>query len=769
MRIFTFIIIFLLTISCSTFEPGRESFKDPNRTPSSVGQVFTACKKGILNFFEGTNKKKVKQTLLKLQSNEALSSVDRARLSKLTHNIPFEKDRLAVEKALKSKQGFSKSELESVRNFIGRDIMLSHNTDPSLYKSLYVGGDQSFPQTYGIEFELILDEVPAILNSYRIKTLTEQEWYSLGIEQRLRLAKQAQKEADDVDNIFIRLSDANPKLPEGLFVEPHGTIEGNGLIFDNLGDLHELITYMSEHFGKFSWQPHLVMDANAEFKGMAGYSIYEFERNQLAVLEKGFSRYLENEKAIPSANIVHYSLGPMDQNIADKLIEADEFLENGIMDITISGVKAINAPHFRVNGPYGKGKMGFELRQFHKRYTEMFDSLAKLAKDIDEFGNLGHYSSFTDAKQVSKSTINETLGRYNYSKEVIEDFEIFFLALSEEILGYNKRMGGARSGANYEHRLLYPLKDWLNHPIRETLSELEQEAFDKVTKHEQLRFIQEVQKIMDKYEITEVTPEALDEVRVLIADWAHKSNYSSYFENYGRTVKGEKRELQYSYLPKLKFFDETGEKTYKFKKGSSNNFAYQNYIENTLEIAYRDIGKTGHMELRVGHRHYSINGFMFGSTSTSSKNFTGFASGAVGRVYRLDRNKMQEAIKQVEAFISSSSKNNFPPFDVWGTDELVEQVKGGFRMVNSKNKALIKAHLEEINGLQYFVNGSVKIPVVEREGGLYLRTTNCTKGVTDILSKYLDFDIGSYNSAGMLDSAFKKGSTQKPHDAEVHY
>lgn len=766
MRILSLIIIFLGVFSCSTFEPGTSL---SSRNPASVAKVFNSCKKGIKNLFEGTTTKKVKQTLLKLQAGENLAPADKKRLLKLTHEIPFEKERVAVEKALKSDSPLEKSEVLAIRNFIGRDILLGHNTNKDLYKRLFVGGDKSLAQSYGIEFELILDEVPGILNSYRVKTLTEQEWYSLGIEQRFRLAKEAQKNADDVDDIFVRLSSANPKLPEGLFVEPHGTIEGNGLIFDNLGELHELISYMSEHFGKFSWQPHLVVDANAEFRGMAGYSMFEFDRNQLSVLENGFERYLSNEKAIPSANIVHYSLGPIDQKMADRLVEADEYLENGMMDITISGVKAMYAPHFRVNGPYGQGKMGFELRQFHKRYVEMFDAMTKLARDIDEYGDLNHYKSFSDAKQVSSKTIQDRMARYRFSKDEADEMELFFLALSDEILAYNKRMGGGRSGADYEHRLLYPLRDWLNHPIRATMSELEREAFDNATKTQQLRFIQQVQDLMKKYDVTEVTPEALEEVRILIADWAHKSNYSSFFENFNRTVKGEKRELQYSHLPELKFFKEIDENTYKFVKGSSNDFAYENYLDNTIEVAYRDIGKTGHIEVRVGKRHYSINGVLFGSTMTSSKNFSGFDSGAVGRVYRLDRQKIKEMTEQIDAFVKSASKNNFPPFDVWGSDELVKEVTGGFKMVNSKNKGLIKAQIEEINGLKYFVNGSVKIPVVEREGQYYIRTTNCTRGVTDILANYLDFNIGSYASAGMLDNAFKKGTTKKPHLVEIQY
>ena len=763
MRKLSFIILLFIGLSCSSLEQARTQ-----RSPASVAQVFNSCKKGILNLFEGTTKKKIKAALLKLENGDELAKADKERLLKVTYEIPFSTDREAIEQSLKGSTPLTKKQINTIRNFIGRDIMLGHNTDPALYKRLHFGGDENFPITFGLEFELRLEEVPGILNSYRLNNFTDKQWYSLALEERLKLALEAQKNLNELEDLLIRLPGANPALPKGLFPEPHGTLEGNNIIYDNLGELHELVAYMSEHFGKFSWQPHVVVDANAEFRGMAGYTLFEFDRNQLSTLENGYKRYLRDPAGIPSANLVHYSLGPVDEKIAIKLRESDEFLENGMMEVDTSGVKAVSAPHFRVEGPYGSGKMGFELRQFHKRYTEMFDALTKLGRDLNDLGSLGHYGSFKEADQVSKDTLKNTLSRYLIPGEEIDDFELFFLALSDEILKYNRAMGGGRSGADYEHRLLYPLRNWLEHPIRESLTELEREAFDKTTKEAQLKFISQIKELILKNDVTEVDAKTLEEVRVLIAEWADRSDYSRFFEKFSDTIKGEKRDLQYSYLPNIKFFDEIGEKTYKYKK-ATGNISYENYIDNTIEVAYRDLGKTGHMELRVGQRHYSFNGILFGNTSATSKNFTGFDSGATGRVYRLDRSKIKEAMEHVEAFVNSSNKNNFPPFDVWGTDELVEAVKGGFKMVESKNKGLIKATIEEINGTKYFVNGKVKIPVVEKDGQYYIRTTNCTRGVTDILTQYLDFDIGSYASAGMLDNAFKKGSVRKPFDLEVQY
>lgn len=759
-------LLLILLISSCAFIPGNIQRED--RSPASIALKAGKCKKAITRFFHSQTNGKVKKAIIALQDGKDLNEGQRQALLKRTYMIPFEEDKRSLETALRGNNKLTNSHYLTIRNFIGRDILLGHNVPKKLYKKRYFGRDENLPLSFGLEFELLIDEVPGILNHYRVGTLTEQEWYSLGIEQRLKLAKEAYKNANDVENILVRLKDANPKLPKGLFPEPHGTIEGNGLIYDNLGELRELVIFMTEHFGKFSWQPHVVMDTGAELRGMAGYSLFEFERNQLTVLENGFQRYLNNSNAIPSANLVHYSLGPIDEVIAGRIREADEFLDNGLMDITIDSVKMVNGPHFRVGSVYGEGRMGFEMRHYHKRYQEMLDGVERLTNELEEFGGLSNYTEFAKAEQVSKNTIKQALERFNFSPDEADDMELFFISLGDEILKLNKARGGGLSGADYAHRLLYPLKDWLNHPIRKHMSKDELLAMDNAMKFEQFKFIKEIKKLMDKYDVIEVTPEALDEVRVLIAQWAHRVNISEYFDRFALKFERKRRDVRYTKLPDLGFFKKLDNGVYKFNR--SSKMAYDNYLENTIEIAYRDVGKTGHMELRVGKRHYSINGVLFNSSLVSKSNFSGFGSGAVGRVYRLDRNQIKEAMEQIEAFVKSIDKYNFPPFDVYGSLEKVTAFEKGFKMLGgSKNKGLIKARIEEINGRPYFVNDLIKIPAVEKDGEYYIQTTNCTRGITDILRTYIDFDIGSYPSAGMLNDAFTNGSVKKPYDVEVHY
>jgi hypothetical protein len=771
------ILLIFLTYSCSSL---KFNSSGNYRETASFAQFAKSCKSLVGDIFKGTTKSQVKKVLTKLDAGEKLTESESKKLLHKIHEIPFLEERVAIQKKLEAGGELSYIEKKTIRNFIGRDIVLGSNTNKSLYKKQYFGGDESMPLSYGLEFELKLSENPAILNSYRVKGYTEEQWFAMPVEKRLSIAKEAQKNQNDIDHFLLRLSNANPKLPEGLFIEPHGTIEGNDMIFDNLGDFNDLLSYFVEHFEAASFQSHVVLDARAELDGLAGYTVFEYDRAQLASLENGYKRYLKDNTKIPAQNLTHHSLGPIDETIAERIKVYEENLADGVTDFKTQGTKAVFAPNFRVNYPYGEGKMGFELRQFHKRDRHLFDAMAKLANDLENYGNLSHYKDFSETPQTSIKTMRTVLAEYGIPEDKMDDFELFFISLNDEIVKSIKAVGGARGGATLENRLLYPLRDWKNHPVKNILSEDEVSEFLKITDREQRRFITEIESLMDEYGVMDVNEDALKKVQVLISSWSEKSDYSKFFQRFSDEVKGEKRDVKYSYLPELNFFtkadDHIAEKTersipvYKYKNRGSEDSAYTNYLDNTFEVAFRDIGDTGHIELRVGKQKYSINGYFMGSSSASKESFSGFGSGATGRVYRLDRTKIKELNEQVAAYINSVKSNNFPPFDVWGGVEQVEKVSGGYKIVGkSKNKATIKAEVVEENGLKYFKKGNVLIPAIERNGELHIQTTNCTQGVMDILRTYMDMDLGNYPSAGMLHNAFTNDSVRVPYEAIIQY
>lgn len=772
------ILIFITLYSCSTFGPqGQRNY----RQTASFASFAKSCKSLVSDIFGGTSKSQIKKILLRLDEGEKLTDSERKKLLQKIHEIPFLEDRVALEKQLNSTGDLSPSHKKLIRNFIGRDILLGSNTDKKLYKKQYFGADESLPLSYGLEFELKLSENPAIVNSYRVKTIPEEQWHQLSFEKRLELAKEAQKNQDDVEHFLVRLSSAHPKLPEGLFIEPHGTIEGNDMIFDNLGDFNDLLTYFVEHFGAASFQSHVVMDARMQLDGLAGYTIFEYDRAQLASLENGFKRYLKDNTKTPSQNLIHHSLGPIDETIASRIQVYEDNLADGVTDFKTAGTKAVFAPNFRVNYPYGEGKMGFELRQFHKRDRHLFDAMVKLAGDLENYGGLDHYKKFSETPQTSIKTMRNILEQYDISPDKMDDFELFFISLNDEITKEVKRVGGARSGATLENRLLYPLRDWKNHPVKEVLSENELATYMARTDTAQKRFIREIEKLMDEVGVMDVNEETLKKVQVLIASWAQESKYSEFFQRLSDTIKGEKRDVKYSYLPELEFFkrgdDFTPEKadytvpTYRFVKGESReSSAYSNYLENTFEVAYANIGQTGHVELRVGKNHYSIDNYALGSSMTTDKAFSGFRSGATGRVYRLNRAQIKELNQRITEYIKTIRQRNFPPFDAWGGIEEVTEVSGGFKIVGkSKNKAKIKATLVEEGGEKFFESAGIRIPAIEKEGKLFIQTTNCTQGVMDILRTYLDINLGNYPSANMINNAFERGSVRVPYEAVIHY
>jgi len=772
-------LILLITLySCSSFQ-GGQSYN--YRATASLSSFTKSCVNLVSDLYNGTTKSQLTDILSRIADNGELSARDRKRLTQKVHEIPFLKDRVEIESKLKAGSDLTDREKKLVRNFIGRDIILSPNVAKHLYKKNYLAGDESLPLSYGLEFELTLKENPMIVNSYRVKNISEDKWFSLSLDERLSLAKEAQKNQNDIDHFLIRLSNANPKLPEGLFIEPHGTIEGNDMVFDNLGDFRELLTYFVEHFGGASFQSHVVMDSRSSLDGLAGYTLFEYDRAQLVGLERGYRRYLSNNSKTPGMNLIHHSLGPIDQDIANKVMKYEQNLAAGTDDFKTQGTKAVFAPNFRVNYPYGEGKMGFELRQFHNRDNSLFDAMVVLADDLEQYGSLDRFKGFDQSSHASMETLRSQLDDLGHSSDDIDDVELFLLSLGEEIVKSIKSVGGARGGASLDNRLLLPLRDWKNHPILESIDGDVRDGILKDIHSEQAKFAKQVLELAREYDITEVNEEALKKVQVLIGRWAQDTNLSWTFENYLKSSKGIKKKSNYNYLPELSFFkkednyiatkSERSIPVYKFKRGSSSEeSAYSNYLENTFEVGFRDIGDTGHIELRVGKTRYSIDNYMLGSSMTSTESFTGFKSGATGRVYRLNRAQIKELNEKVAAYIKSVGDKNFPPFDVWGGVEEVAEVSGGFKIVGkSKNKGKIRASLVEQDGKKFFKNGEVLIPAIEKDGKLHIQTTNCTQGVVDILRDYLDINLGNYPSANMLHSAFNNDSVRVPYEAIIEY
>jgi hypothetical protein len=768
-------ILILLTVfsSCSTIRP----YKVEDRAPASF--TVKGCFETVSEFFGISEQAKLRKAIRDLRSGDLKKSDYRTLEAKLGL-IPYAEQRVKLARKLSAQESLGRDDLNLINTFIARDIDLGRSYPDVEYKRKFFNGDDELPLSYGVEFEFKVQENPQIVNSYRVADISQDDWVKMSLQERVDEALKAKRNADDINHILVRMDFADQRLPKGLFVEPHGTMEGNDMVFDNLGDYKEFMDFFVENFGRASFQSHVVFPSKVELNGLAGYTTFEFDRAQLKTLERGFERYLDNEKFIPAQNLIHHSLGPVDEKISHSLQGYEDNLANGNFDFVAHGTKAVYAPNFRIGSPYGKGLMGFELRQFHKRDQDMVSAVSQLANDLETYGSLSHYKKFDEASHVSLDEMRRVFSNgdeFQLDDDSVDNIELFFLSLSDVIKERIKKVGGARTGASVDVRLLYPLRDWAEHPIISNIeNSIERDEVLERILNAQMDFTMALEKVANKYEVTEVTNEALSEVQVLIAKWASEVKLSELFEKYTKNATDYQYARPQGRLKRLEFFDYQGSTQlgenyrvlYKFKKSEGPD--YENYLDNTIELFYKEDGRTGHVEIRVGKKIYGVlNHVKWFGTLVKNTTELSVDKGIVGRVYRMNRRQIDDVQEKIEAFINSANKYNFPPFDVYGSFEEVEKVGKYFKMKHSKNKTKIKAQLISENGKKYFYRDGVRVPAMERDGKIFIQTTNCTQSVMDILRDYLNMNVGNYNSASTLNSAFEKGSVKLVPDAVVEY
>ena len=109
----------------------------------------------------------------------------------------------------------------------------------------------------------------------------------------------------------------------------------------------------------------------------------------------------------------------------------------------IQMTKAINGPSMRLGSPYPAGMLGFEHRQFHKRWEELWP-VALQSDELETGGNLGRFQSFDEHPQISRNLISERLNDYRPENSALHDeIELFLISTADRIKERLQRMGAA--------------------------------------------------------------------------------------------------------------------------------------------------------------------------------------------------------------------------------------------------------------------------------------------------------------------------------------
>ncbi len=758
MKIITTITLLLL-LSCSNFN--IDDKRSITRNPASVSEKFKSCLRVVNEIFTFSEDKKLLLALSNLKNN-TLTSRSTNTLLESIEKIPYQREKEIIRKKLLDNEVLSHDEKRILSIFLSEVKSKPSNKDK--YKKFYFGGDEGFPITYGLEFEMVIEENPLFLYAYRLKSVTQEKWSELSLEERISLAVKMRQEYDDVDMVFEKMPGASEHLPNELFKEAHGTIEGNGLIFDTIGELDDFISYFAEHFGRASFQGHAV-HPDTRLEGIAGYTVFEHEKTQLEKLENGYRRYLETG-SIPGKNLAHHSLGPIDQRVMNRLVNVEASFTDESIKI-VDGTKMILGPYFRRGGPYGEGLMGTEFRQFHKNYEGLLKELQVYSTEIEVSGSLENYSKFSTSIKNSIESMRNVIASnelIEQNQSQVDDLELLFMGLGEVMAKRARQNGALLGGVDRDARLLLPFLDWRNHPVFDGLSENAYDELYKMIDESQLRYYNRLHSLIENMDLNNLSENDLDNVLIEISTWASESNLSFYYKRFKEGIKPLSRELKYYNLPKLSFFEQLREiehaesaiPVYKAESGLSNNTSYNNYLNNTLEIIFSPKGSTGHVELRVGTKVYSFENHLLRKTFDYGPEYyrSVITEGSIGRVYQLNRDQLLE----LETYLNKiyRANENFPPFDVYGSYEKVEKIKEGvYKLVESRNKRSFNAKLvEDESGLYFIGESGLKVAAKRLGDDILIDTVNCAKISTLLVKSLFDIDLGIRNSAHVLNNAF---------------
>jgi hypothetical protein len=769
-------------VSCSSL---NKSIPNNRRDLSSITKFVKSCSDAVKGLIY---KREVdfKTILMKIEGHEKLTFSEKKALSAYFSNIPEEQSRNQFAKHIKSNKPLNHKNKLLLKRYIEPHIYKDQLASKWTYRKRYLGGDPEIPITFGLEVELLLKDNPNLINFYKLDSFSDEEWLGLTQAKRLELAQSAVDNAQAYETIFQKLSSAHMSLPEGLFIEGHKTIEANNIIFDNIGDTEDFLKWFSENIGRGSFQGHVVYKNYVKVKGVAGNIIFESDLAQLDNLERGYSRFLLDPKITPSNNLIHHSLGPLsDDERLLFLIYEDSINSKTEIKEPIGKSKTILGPNFRVGNPYPEGMVGFEHRQYHKRFESLLEGLDYQSRELEVHSGLDRYKDFDNLTQIDESLLKSKLDEFNISYDV-DDIELFFIAAGEIIENHARSFGMSLGGASGAHRFYFPLKNWSDYPL---LSELDDDiANDLIKKINRATkdYLNEVIELVKKTDLDDINSQILRELQILNARWGHEISLSQHFSKYRKVVLNEisaRGPPEYHTTPKLSFvkpshniLNKNGRKTNVFKINSNvaETDGYQQIKEESAEIIYEPIGKFGHISLRVGDKVYSFENYR--QTSKKIFNLSKLRKNAKGFVFNISKEQIQKMEDQISHVYRSGQKYNIPPFDAYSRRyEIIMKSNGNYigkQVDSSKSGSSInlQGEVKEIAGKKYLVApNNVKLPIEEKDGRMYIKSVNCASSASTILRQFLGIDIGNFLGAHSINDAVMDGLINKVPDFIFDY
>lgn len=648
-------------------------------------------------------------------------------------------------------------------------------------------GDPKRPITFGIESEMNFVENPNLLLDYKIIGYDQNAWNDLPLKERLEAAKTARLKVDPKTPFLEKLPGRNEKLPKIIINEGDGNVELNGLVFHNLDEVKDFVKYIDNRYGKSSLQGHVVRDNKSELQGISGFTVFESDHAQIRSLDRHFELHSKDNTFVPGKNLSHHSLGPLSDKDLALYKKSEAHVGMGKKsDVDSSSSRIVYAPVLRTE-PYPKGKVGVELRQYHKRSDELLRGMQDLASDMSKENGLANYFQFSKIELINDKLPQaraKELG-VNLSRKWKGGFfsdDTFFKETGKKIRSeFPNLMYG---GADPEQRFFYPLRDWTNYPSVKMLPAKEQaEAVRKI--NEATRdYLIVLDKKVTNFNGRSVTPNDIKEMQIAASIWAKKSGLKEILDGHAHSLKNKDVSAKPAYIIDVKTTDkrtspegsaELFEKSIKsFPNGKSYEEIvlkkdipetlprYQEFLEETVEVIYSPTGPFGHINLRVGERVYSFNDVQ----SVSINQFKAMKKdGRVGYAFEVSSEKIAKLKHDLERFYSDSRDFNVPPFDAYSPKVDVKAVDNGTVQFKSSspnygnNKKAAADIVDDGNDAYLESPSGMKYPLERKNDGTYCtQSFSCATSATHLLKKSFGIDVEFEQGAKSLKELLEAGN-----------
>lgn len=374
-------------------------------------------------------------------------------------------------------------------------------------KSIYSAVKIDNPISFSYEIEFALEETPNIVNYFKVRGYSDNAWCQLSKQQKLEIAIETQRKTSIKNAVIMeKLNDAPDFLASTLIWESSVNLEMiNGHISIDLSKIHEDLDWIWENIGAGSVQAHAAFNKNdIKLENIENLVKTEYDVSQASALVKGYESFIKNGN-IPGNNLSHYALGPVDDITLKKLrkdIGSPDKLKSkrNFSHETKYVYGIVYRPDL-----YGKSKVGFEIRNCHKRLNCIKEKMHFLATDL-EMG-LRSYKNLSSSPTISSSLLD------NLPKKVREVY------LKAAVI-VKKTNESQAFGSNYQNRYLFPHLDWNRHPLINNLTRGDRTKFKINLDNATDQYIEDIISIGRK----KSTFFYAKNIQIATAKWAHSIN-----------------------------------------------------------------------------------------------------------------------------------------------------------------------------------------------------------------------------------------------------